>query len=238
MPEKFGEATDGELFERMAKHDDEAKEAWAEFYQRYFKDFRRLVCRIRGLTLTGVDDLVQETMFQAYKAAHTYKAVDATDAGALRLRTLAWLGRIARNIYNSAWRSKKDVTVNDFAKQDGDGNLLPSEKDRVFRLGKISREIREAEEKVAGYEEKTGRVSSKKQLLHNALEALTERERDILLAYYEHYERGQMQQRMPQQVIDEICKRYGINSTYLRKLRERADKKIREHVKTHQSIES
>lgn len=238
IPGIYSEATDGELFERMMQRDDAAKEAWAEFHRRYFKDFRRFVCRIRGLSPAGVDDLVQETMIQAYKAAHTFKPGDATDE-ALRVRTLAWLGIIARNIYNSTWRTKKDVTVNDFAEQDVEGNVILSERERRLNLGKISREIREAEDKVAGFNRNDkSRASNQKQLLHNALETLTERERDILLATHDHYQRGQVQQRMPQQVIDEICERYNINSTHLRKLRGRADNKIKQYVKAYQLTES
>lgn len=239
-PGMFGGDTDSELFARMVRRDEEAKEALAEVYRRYLADLHRRVCKIRRLSRADVSDLLQDTMLQAYAAARTFKPDDTLDTDAARVRTLAWLLRIAHNSYRTQWRRQKDVETDKFAEQDNEGGTPHSAREKRILSGKLHREVREAEDKVAGSIGDYGRedISRRRQLLRDALETLSERERDILIATYEHHERGKVHQRLPQPVIDEICTRYNINSTYLRKLRERAEDKIKKYVEAHLQVES
>lgn len=233
----ISKATDGELFARMAELGSTAKEAWAEFYQRYVGDFRKLVCRIRGLPQAGVDELIQETMIQAYKAAHTFRDGDISDAEVARRRTLAWLGRIAHNLHWSMLRQQRGVLIGNLPQHNGEDDSQLSTKGRRLSLGELHREIKDAEGVVldGGNDE---HISLRKRLLREALDSLTDRERDILIATFDHHERGQKQQRLPNAVVKEICETYNISHAYLRQLRKRALEKIEQYVDAHMPAES
>lgn len=230
-------AADGDLFSLMAGRGPAGKEAWAEFYRRYVGDFRKLVCRLRGVQLAEVDELVQETMIQAYKAAHTFRAGDVSDAEVARRRTLAWLGRIAHNLHWSALRQQRGVLVGSLPRHDGEDESQLSAKGRRLSPGELHREIKDAEGVVSG-DDNNDPVSLRRRLLREALDTLTDRERDILIATFDHHVRGQKQQRLPNAVVKAICETYNISSAYLRQLRKRALEKIEQYVDAHMPKES
>jgi RNA polymerase sigma factor (sigma-70 family) len=225
---KMSEATDEQLFAMMAGRGKDAKEAWETFYLRYINDFHRLVCRLQGVSPSDIDDLVQDTMVKAWKSAHTFQGGGGGDADAARRRTLAWLGRIAQRHY---WemRRRKITLVNDSETQVDEP---PKEETRSHRLSKLHHEVRKAIDAVTGAVEAGAEtISIQRQLLQEALATLTEREKEIILATYEHYEPGQQQQRrLPREAVDEICKRFKINSDNLRQIRRRTHEKIERYV--------
>lgn len=232
------DATDEDLFARMAARGEDDREAWAEFYRRYIDDFRKLLHRLpQGRS----DELAQEAMIQAYARAHTFRADAGLGADASRRRTLAWLSRIARNLYVSGLREQKGVTVGSLTGEDGEGALRLNEKGRLLSRGELHRELRELEDRVTGDANDNGEeVSDSQRSLQEALDALTERERDILLATYEHYDsaKPQQQQRLPPAVVEEICKKHDINPDNLRQIRKRANQKLARFVTTHSPTES
>lgn len=220
-----GDATDKELFTLMAARGDEDQEAWAEFYRRYIDDLRKLLQRLpqgRG------DELAQEALIQAYERANTFRSDEALDADGLRRRTLAWLGRIARNLYVSSLRGQRGVTVGTLTGADGEEALRLSEKGRLLSRGELHREIKELEDNAVGIAEEDDEVSDYQRALQEGLDALTQRERDILIATYEHYDsaKPERQQRLPPAVIEGICQRHGINLDNLRQIRKRAYQKL------------
>lgn len=221
-----GDATDEQLFALMAARGDEDREAWAEFYRRYIDDFRKLLQRLpqgRG------EEMAQEAMIQAYERAGTFRGDETLDADASRRRTLAWLGRIARNLYVSGLRGQRGVTVGSLTGEDGEEALRLSEKGRLLSRGELHREIKGLEDKVTGTaDDGDVEISDYQRSLQEGLDALTERERDILISTYEHYDsaKPERQQRLPPAVIAEICQRYNINADNLRQIRKRAYKKL------------
>jgi RNA polymerase sigma factor (sigma-70 family) len=225
-PETFSDAIDKELFALMAARGVEDREAWAELYRRYIDDLRKLLLRLpqgRG------DGLAQEAMIQAYERASTFRSDETLGADASRRRTLAWLGRIARNLYVSGLRGQRGVTAGTLTGADGEEALRLSEKGRLLSRGELQREIKELEDKatgVAGDDE--DEISDYQRALQEGLDALTQRERDILIATYEHYDsvKPERQQRLPPEVIEEICQRYEINADNLRQIRKRAYQKL------------
>lgn len=236
-PADTGGATDGQLFALMARGGEAGKEAWAVFYLRYVGDLRRLVCRVRGLPQGGVDELVQDAMVQAYRAARTFRADDSLDADAARRRTLAWLGRVARNLYWSLLRQRRGVTFGSLDGLEDEGGARLSNRGRPLAAGELYREIRTTEEHVAGDSDADGETL-RRRLVREALGTLSERERDILVETYEYYERGQKQQRLPQAAVAKICAAHDIKPAYLRQLRKRAHEKIEHYVAARMPAES
>lgn len=228
----FAGSSDAELFVLMAQRGDDWREALAEFYRRYVSDFFRLICRLRGLTDAGAEELVQETMIQAYKSAHTFRAVEGQDGAEARRRTLAWLGRIARNLHYEMLRGRKVLLLSDSERpenQEG-GSPAPAEGAKVSRE-ELHRKINEAQDAVAGIARASGTSPTKeKRLLRDALATLTERELDVLLVSYEYYEPGEEHPHLPKAVIAELCERHQVSPTNLRKIRERARRQVWQYV--------
>jgi RNA polymerase sigma factor (sigma-70 family) len=236
---KMSEATDEQLFALMARRGEEAKEAWETFYRRYLSDFHRLVCRLPGVSPSQVEDLVQDTMVKAWKSAHTFRGREDGDADSARRRALAWLGRIARN-HNWETRRRKIALVNDSAGQeDEDERASHQNESRSRRLSKLHREVEQAVNRVAGVVKLGAEGDSiRRQLLRGALATLSDRERAIVIATYEHYEPGQEQQRrLPKEAVDDICRKFKITSENLRQIRRRTDAKIRQFVTEHMPAE-
>lgn len=231
---KLKAATDGQLFGLMAQRGGDAKEAWAEFYTRYVTRLYQLVHRLRGLTASDIESLVQDTMVQAWKAARTFESDDTLGEEASQNRTLAWLGRIAQNLC-FAMRRREKIKPTSGSNEENDQSPASTGRKLIPR-GELHLEIRAAEARIEGTPEvHEESESTEVRLLRQALETLTEREWDILMTTYEYHEYGKEYQRLPQGVIDELCSAYNISPQYLRKIRERAYKKVVEFLESHRT---
>lgn len=233
----IGKATDEELFVLMAAPGPASKEAWAEFYNRYVEDFYKVVCRLRVIPQARIDGLVQDTMIQAYRAAHTFRVGEVLDAETSRGRTLAWLSEIARNLHWSTLRDPRNIPVSSLSQQDGEDDSQLSTKGRRLYPGELHRELKDAQDVVSG-DGNNDRISPQMRLLREALDSLAERERDILIATFAHHKRGEKHQRLPNAVVEEICVTYEISRTHLRQLRRRALAKIKQYLLSHQPTNS
>ncbi len=229
----IGEASDGQLFALMTERGESGTEAWAIFYSRYVEDLHKLVYRVNGLAPADVKDLVQETMKQAYRAAHTFQARDDLDAGSSRGRTLLWLLSIARRLFLSKVRKEKVVLVSVNAGREGEKNVsdAPVEK-RKAALSKLHHEIRGAEDRVAGValDDDGDNASGEHELLQTALATLPAREREVLLTYYRHFDPTMTQQRLPDDVIAGLKEKYGVGADNLRQIRVRAQRKVEQYL--------
>lgn len=235
---KLNAATDGQLFALMGQRGSEAKGAWAEFYIRYVNDLYKAVHRLRGLSATDVEGVVQDTMVQAWKAALTFQADDGLEESLLRDRTLSWLCRIAQNLYFAMRRQRRINLVSGSDEEDGAESSPASTGRAPIRPGELHRTIQCAEALIEGAGQPDEEIESNDmRLLREALATLTEREWDILMTTYEYHERGRKQQRLPQAVIDELCQAYDISPEYLRKIRERAHKQVIGYSKKLQATE-
>jgi len=235
----FTESSDAELFALMARRGDDWQEAWAEFYRRYVSDFFRLVCRLRGLTNAGAQELVQETMLQANRSARTFQVVEGQDGEASRRRTLAWLGRIARNLHYEKLRRQQNPPATSSEREvSSDGSSATAVEEPKISRGALYRRVREAQDAVARIARSSNvPVSAERQLLRDALTTLTEKELDVLLVSYEYYERGEEHPHLPRAVIAELCERHQISPAYMRKIRERARKQVWQYVRENSPAE-
>lgn len=234
---KLKTATDGQLFVLMAQRGSDAKEAWAEFYTRHVTELYHLVHRLQGVSASDIESLVQDTMLQAWNAARTFEADDTLCAEASRNRTLAWLGRIAQNLYFAIRRREKITLTSRSDEEKYQDESSPASMGRkLIPRGELHLEIRAAEARIEGapdvHEESE---STEARLLRQALESLPEREREILMTTYEYREYGKEHQRLPQEVIDELCGAYNISPQNLRKIRERAYKEVVEFLDKHRT---
>ncbi len=228
------DATDGQLFALMAQRGSESKKAWEVFYCRYVNDLYRSVQRLRGLTPAAAKELVQETVIQAWRAAHTFLADETLDEDASRVRTLAWLGRIAQNIHLQMCRKPKVEFVSG-PEQGNEENEVSAESTGrpLIPPGRLNYEIKAAVDQIAGEKQTDdGIPSNAMRTLLDALATLPEREREILLTTYEYNLPGE-KQHLPKAVVSEMCQKYKISQTNLRKIRQRANEQVRQYLESH-----
>jgi DNA-directed RNA polymerase specialized sigma24 family protein len=229
-------ATDGQLFAWMSQRGALAKEAWAELYLRYMDDLHKLLFRVEGLPPADLKDLLQDTMKRAYQCAHTFRARDDLEAEASRGRTLLWLLAIARRLFISKLQRQKDILMSRLiasaAVESTDQDSSPR---REVQPSELYQEVKSAEDRVAGVSntsqggECTGGVS----LLRRALAALTPRDRDVLITYYQHYDPTRKKQLLPADERERLKKKYQINAGNIRQLRVRAQEAVKRYLESH-----
>jgi DNA-directed RNA polymerase sigma subunit (sigma70/sigma32) len=72
-----------------------------------------------------------------------------------------------------------------------------------------------------------------KKALDEALQTLSDKERDILLTYMMYQEGNK---HLPDEVIQVLCDRYETSSINLRKIKQRALEKVRSHIIQHSHL--
>ena len=203
-------ALDSELLRRVSERQVEpiqARAAEGEFYSRHVRYlYGVLVHRVRGpLALTGreTEDLVQETFFRAFERAHTFSIGDAVDDESLRRRTRAWLGRIAQRLLADWLSGHREIAASPFLESWADALVEEEDAPPSSR-------------------------SPQRQLLRDALDTLTERERDVLRVAALYHRPGNEHQRLPNEVSAELARRWGTTNENVRAIRSRAMKKVRD----------
>lgn len=200
---------DNELLVNMSLRDQDpaaAKEAWAEFYRR-FVGYLYNVCRkccnqilqheaSSGRNEELASDLVVATLQKVYERAETFNSGEITDREQVRRRIKAWLGRIAHNELISWLRRKPEIEL---------------------------REVLESYEDVPPLDD---RVSPERQCVREAIEALNEKERTVVLFYMQYYNPSQAHQRVPNHAASELAAVLGTTTANLRQIKRRAFKKI------------
>jgi len=205
----FSGDSDYDLLEMMTWHKedrDSAREAWAEFYRRHI-EYMYGVCWKSLYGVGGVAaarDLAQETFRRVFESgAATFKRSPSSDPQASRVHVRAWLGRIAANIAKSAYRNRKEtdgIQIEQEQWQDVAGRDPPEDSPQVKRLVKIMERI------------------------------LTDRERDILRTTFHWYKPGEDHQRVPDDVMSDLARRWDATPENIRQIRVRALRKLKEAV--------
>jgi RNA polymerase sigma factor (sigma-70 family) len=179
-----------------------ARRAQARFYERHVRYLYGVLKRregvLRRVAGIAVEDLVQDTFQRAFHYGATYQADGITDAERLRLRTRAWLGRIAQNLVAAALKGQVEVSASPFIEQASAADIEEEPPS--------TREVR---------------------AMRKALEDLSEREQDVLRVTALYQRVGDDHQRLPNEVSTELALRWGTNSQNIRAIRSRAIKKLK-----------
>jgi len=185
-----------------------AGQAFSEFYDRHRDYVFRVACKAANGLLDDDEksDLVQETFIRAYRKAHTFKGKAFDDVTQERRWARAWLGRIANNLLIDNLRKRK-------------GALFLSYDDEQVKS--------EAEWKraVAGLPK-----SSEHRLVQEALEQITEKERQILRLAALNHSPGDKELRIPDSDLDELAKTYNVSKASIRQTKKRAKEKVRKYL--------
>lgn len=221
----FEQLGDGKLFNLIAKNNGESEKAFDVFYSRYKNDFYGLLFKISS-NESVVKELFCETMEQAYFKADTFKVEENISKKSERGRTLRWLKRVAENIYNQRFRDqKKEIKI---VSESGDRDeekesLIDTASDNGHILkGELTSKIRKIENNILGIKDlEVNSISLEKRILQEVLLELSERDRDILLAYIDEYDPEIKNQKLSRAKIKELSERYGVTPNYIRTIKKR-----------------
>ena len=86
---------------------------------------------------------------------------------------------------------------------------------------------------VSSEEKEINILSLEKKVLGEALNKLSEKEKDILLTYMQYSDGNK---HLPDEVISELCQRYGTLPATLRQIKKRSLQKINDYIASNQSI--
>jgi RNA polymerase sigma factor (sigma-70 family) len=208
IPVVVTHVSDVELLERVSRRAYDtraARAAEAEFYARHARYlYGVLVQRVRRpLALSGreVEDLVQETFFRAFARADSYRGGDALDEDGERRRSRAWLGRIAQHLLADWLADAREISASPYL----DTLAAPEAGPPSSRSPKL-------------------------RLMCEALETLSERERDVLRVAALYFRPGEEHQRLPNEVSAELARRWQTTNENIRAIRSRATKKLKEYL--------
>lgn len=189
-------------------HPDLAQAACGEFYERHVKYVYAVIDRSFGQSLgpDGVADMTTETFMRVFERAETYKSCGSDDRDVQRRNVLAWIGAISSNLCLDHFRhpDTRLILVDEWAED---------------------REPTHREETIAD-DCPTGEL----RLIHDAMATLTDREQQVLRVTAAYWKNDGTQQRLPNAVAEDLARSFETTSANIRKIRERAMKKLREFV--------
>lgn len=210
-------ASDEELLRLMARKDDSrsvADQAFAEFYNRHRQYLKARLCKAAQSWLDedGVLDLVQDTFLRVYEKAHTYKGKGLQDELDERKFVRAWLNTIATNLLRDWLRTRKGLRFENF-----DDEKIVREVDSNLRIAKHARFHR----------------SPATELIHQALDSLSEREQTVLRFYGLSVSPDDRQLKSPDAELEELALNLNTSKENIRQIKNRARDKIEKYVELH-----
>lgn len=207
VPRKIANDGDEELLlyiSERATNPDDARLAWEEFYRRH-SEYVLYICRRtwgKVLDEDSIESIHMETFTKVFLSADTYILSDApTGEDVIRRRVRAWLGTIAKNATIDFLRNRRDTQLHHYS---------PDKLDQV--------------ERVQG----TADSDDTKVVRELMSQVLDERERAVLQATYAHYDPDKENQRLPNDVVTELCIYFSTTPANIRRVRKNATEKIKE----------
>ncbi len=203
----FSGETDADLLGLMSLRDgdeDAARDAYAELFRRHATWLYSTICssRMRNVVINGEEDVVQETFRRAYQGAETFRYEGPENSKSRSRGIRAWIGGIANNVICDTLRSHDCMDI----------ALGMDNPDEFCELPRAM-------------------PSRQTELAREALDSLSDREKDVVLERLYHYKWGERHQRMPNEASSALAKRWNTTNVNIRAIYSRALKKIGARVK-------
>jgi RNA polymerase sigma factor (sigma-70 family) len=199
------EPSDDDLLARISNEADEPsrRAAWGAFYGRHAEYlFGTCTRSYRGKLDEGaVADLVEDTFLRVYeRAAASYRPADAGDADFRRCRVRAWLAQIAERLAQDIFRGRRRRPAAQLGQEEW-------------------QDIPEGAE--------CAHSAATEQLCRVMDEALDERERDVLRVTFHWHDPERDHQKLPEEAVEELARRWNLKPDNIRQIRRRALQKLK-----------
>ncbi len=201
------------LFLIMSMKDDDkeqAEKAYNEFHSRYSKYLYGIIISVAIKFKNTYDyeelaeNVFQNTLLTIWEKADTFMKIEDVASEKKERRVKAWLGKIARNEMFQLLRDYKTAS------------------EKITYDTELINEINLVDEPIVENQPKF-----EKKLLNNALKTLKPRDKDILLAYYQYYEKDK---NMPSEALDNLCRMFDTTKDNLRQIKKRALDKVNSFI--------
>jgi len=192
--------SDEDLFVIMSFQEEsemEAQKAFRVFYDRYKSFLWNLCYRVCQNDEELAKDVFMNTMMAVYQNSHTYNASKS--------KITTWISIIAKHEMLDLLDVLKEKRI-------GEKTFVPLDDNLA---------ISDAEEEDISIE------TPEKKALEEALQTLSEKEKDILLTYM-MYQDGN--KHLPDEVTEFLCDRYATTNVNLRKIKQRTLEKVKSHI--------
>lgn len=202
----FDDESDADLLVCMATKDDAAgsRAAWDAFYLRHVEEVFRRIRKACGRQLggdQGVEDLVAVTFQRAWSRAHQFEP-RSNDREVQRREVVAWLCRIAKNLFLNMLREQSKLTVQPMPEE------LPEPAAATTRLSP----------------EESAAVAA-------ALAELSDRDRTVLLRSLDWWDFETRRSRMPKGVAKALADELGTTTTNICQIRLRTFRRVESMLK-------
>lgn len=203
-PPDVATASDDELLAlmRYGENPERARAAWAEFYSRHVGFLHGVCVRAYATRLRDeVQDLVAQTFRRVFThGARTYRAADSGDAESRLRRLQGWLTTIAEGLARDMLRGPR-------------------------RPG-IQIEQEEWQEVPEHSGEPVSETTAEVRRLMQSI--LTDREEDVLRTTFHWYDPTKEHQKLPEEVLAELARRWNTTPDNIRQIRSRALRKLKD----------
>lgn len=209
------------LFLIMSMKDDDkeqAEKAYNEFHSRYSKYLYGIIISAATKFKNTYDyeelaeNVFQNTLLTIWEKADTFMKIEDVAPEKKERRVKAWIGKIARNEMLQLLRDYKTAS------------------EKITYDTELINEINLVDEPIVENQPKF-----EKKLLDNALKTLKPRDKDILLAYYQYYEKDK---NMPSEALDNLCRMFDTTKDNLRQIKKRALDKVNSFIEEQLKIRS
>lgn len=186
-----------------------SKAACSEFYQRHLKYVFAVIKRAFGEELgqQGVEDMVTDTFLRVFEKAGMYQPCGEKSPDRQRRNVRAWMGAVAMNVCRDHFRhpDTRLTLVDDW--HDHQAHRRKQDDCPVVLTDDLK-------------------------CVHEAMKHLNDREESIVRVTMAYWKIGEEHQRLPNKVADDLARSLDTSPENVRKIRERAMKKLKEGIET------
>lgn len=211
---QFTKESDEDLLVIMSIKEDlqASNQAFNEFYRRFYHFTYGMLVKVTSKLPNPEelrDSVFQNTMISVYKYCNTFSTRGEKDPKRIRRMIHGWLIKIAKKELFALLENREKI-------------VDPKELD--FHIKQIDEDEIDSEADPPSYDE---------QIVEEAFQLLSERDRHIFKTYWLYYEKGNGDQarNLPPDVLNDLAAKYETTPMNIRKIIERAKKKVYNYLR-------
>lgn len=229
---KEAEEPDDYLIELMGMKADFPQEAMDAYGKIYFRYWDVMLYIAKGVTKDEdtAQDLLSDTFNMVYNKASTFTKTKVKDPDNMRYCIQKWMTAIMQNVFYDNYLDEAYKKPSD--NENSEDSFLIDKRSIKKHLddeyNTFIKELDEIEDSVQF--EYEGADSRNLKLVKEYISKLSDRDRDIVLTFYNYYLPGK---KTPSEVLNELEKKWNTTRPNIRKILEKFRKAIKESLQPH-----